>query len=134
MFYLKKHVMENQVKSSVNKGLAKVWQVCLLSVLFVSSLVARAAAQESGPSTENIKNNLSALSKAQAKQQHDEFMSYIYMGVGFAIVIAIAWTTTVMARKRSRRQNEERQRYILRQQELKKHGHGHIHGHAKVRR
>jgi TRAP-type C4-dicarboxylate transport system permease small subunit len=42
------------------------------------------------------------------KQQHDELMSYIYMGLGFSIVIAIAWVTTSLAKKRRMKADVER--------------------------
>ncbi len=42
------------------------------------------------------------------KQQHDELMSYIYMGVGFSVVIAIAWFTTFLAKKRRMKVDVER--------------------------
>ena len=129
--------MENSLKNSVNNGLTKISRVCSLFILFTLSFGDRLQAQSDGPSLENIKNNTAAAAKEIEKQQHEEFMSYIYMSVGFIVVIAIAWSTTVMARKRNKRQLAEKQRYILRQQELKKHhNHGHTaHGHGiKARR
>ena len=141
MFYVNTYVMENSVVKSVNNGLTRVWQVCLLSVLFLFSFAGVAVGQSADPSVDNLKNNMSAAAKEMEHQKQVEFMNYVWMCIGFAIVVAVAWSTTVMARKRSKREQEEKQRYILRQQELKKHGHhahaahhGHAHGHVKARR
>lgn len=75
------------------------------------------------------------------RQEHDEFMSYVYMVLGFSIVIAIAWVSTVRARKRSRAENEAKMKFIQQNLANKKHAahphpHPHAHGHTlhKARR
>ncbi|MCW3105038.1 MAG: hypothetical protein JWO09_3478 [Bacteroidetes bacterium] len=75
------------------------------------------------------------------RQEHDEFMSYVYMVLGFSIVIAIAWVSTVRARNRSRAENEAKMKFIQQNLANKKHPahphpHPHPHGHTlhKARR
>jgi hypothetical protein len=135
--------MRTKNKASKNNPKRLLSSIVLVCILFCGSLYptlaqtadsATPAATENTPSLENIKKNLSAgdqeLKTLQEKADHDQFMSYVYMGAGFSVVIFIAWFTTNVAKKR--RQKEDAVK-LLRHQNAKHHDHSHRKG-AHVRR
>jgi hypothetical protein len=104
-----------------------------ISIAQTTSDSAVQSSSEDGPSLNNIKKNMAAgneeLKKSLEKAKHDEFMSYVYMGLGFSVVIFIAWFTTSVARKRKKKDDAIK---LLRHQNTKHHDHSHRKGaHAK---
>jgi|GEM_PF-2399375 len=134
--------METLSTKSVKSSLVKVLRSCILFSIFLLASVQHSFAQASDePSIKNLKKTSAAMAEEIKRQEHDEFMSYVYMVLGFSIVIAIAWVSTVRARKRSRAENEAKMKFIQQNLANKKHAahphpHPHAHGHTlhKARR
>lgn len=122
--------MGHLITKSSKKGVGKIFRICVSLLLLFSLTISSLAAQDGGPSLENLKKSVKETTKEveriKEEERHKEIMSYVYMSVGFSVVIGIAWFTTVAARKRSKKEQEEKQRFILKQQELRKQ-HGHLH-------
>ena len=64
------------------------------------------------------------LAEEKEKAAHNEFMSYVYMGVGFALVIFIAFYTTMKGKKedKSNEDNKAIHHHPI------THKHDHLHG------
>lgn len=94
------------------------------------SSTSTSASSDGGPSLDNVKKFLpqgdEENKRLQEEAKHDEFMSYIYMGLGFSVVIAIAWFTTSLAKKRRIKEDEMRAQRAQMMQ--------HQHPHRKPRR
>jgi len=110
--------MKNSIKRVIRLSGERVsWFCTLLFMLFLlstSSISAQdSAAQNNGPSLQNIKKTGSAISeKIKEEARRKEILGYIYMALGFSLVIAVAWFSTVKARKYKERQDEKKRKYL----------------------
>ncbi|MGQ0828518.1 MAG: hypothetical protein ACT4ON_09005 [Bacteroidota bacterium] len=113
-------------KKAIKLSLEKLSRFCtLLFISFIlssTSVIAQdsasnsaqdTAAQNNGPSLQNIKKTGSAISeKIKADARRKEILGYVYMILGFSLVIAVAWFSTVKARKYKERQDEKKRKYL----------------------
>lgn len=118
--------MKNSIKRLVRSGerLSRFCALLFMSfILSTSTVIAQestsvtlsqdSAAQNSGPSLQNIKKTGSAISeKIKADARRKEILGYIYMILGFSLVIAVAWFSTVKARKYKERQDAKKMKFL----------------------
>ncbi len=64
------------------------------------------------------------LAEEKEKAAHNEFMSYVYMGVGFVLVIFIAFYTTMKGKKEDKGGDEQKPIH----HHPISHKHDHLHG------